>query len=159
MRHPFVLACFCTVLQLAQAADTPSNMASPAPAVAADPLASPRSAVKAGDWPRAIRELQDALGRDPGNADIHNLLGYSYRKQARPDLARAFFHYHEALRINPAHRAAREYLGEAYVQAGQVEKAREQLEALERLCGGRLCEEYRDLEAVLKGAPAAPKRW
>lgn len=137
----------------ALAADTPSNMAP-----AADALASPRAAVAAGDWARAIRELQAAVQLDPANADAHNLLGYSYRKQAQPDMARAFFHYHEALRLNPAHRAAREYLGEAYLQVGQTAKAREQLDALERLCG-RDCAEYRDLAAALAGAPAAPPKW
>lgn len=135
------------------AADTPSNMGAEV-----DRLASPRAAVAAQDWERAIRELQSLLQTEPGNADIHNLLGFSYRKRASPDLARAFFHYHEALRINPAHKTAREYLGEAYVQAGQLDKAREQLDAIERLCG-RECEEYRDLAAAIGGAPARPKRW
>lgn len=140
----------------AHAVDTPSNMAAE-PSIA-ERLASPRAAVSAGDWPRAIRELQALLKSDPGNADVHNLLGYSYRKRAEPDMAQAFFHYHEALRLNPSHRAAREYLGEAYIQTGQLDKAREQLAALERLCG-RQCEEYRDLAAALGGAAPAPKRW
>ena len=135
------------------AADTPSNMAP-----AAGALASPRAAIAALDWPRAIRELQAALQLDPANADVHNLLGYSYRKREQPDMARAFFHYHEALRLNPAHRSAREYLGEAYLQAGQPDKAREQLDALERLCG-RACEEYRDLAAAIRGATPAPRAW
>ncbi len=150
-----ILLCWalCALPGAAAAVDTPSNM--PAPA---DLLASPRVAVAAQDWPRAIRELQSALQIDPANADAHNLLGYSYRKQAEPDMARAFFHYHEALRLNPVHRAAREYLGEAYLQTGQLDKAREQLDALERLCG-RGCEEYRDLAAAIGGAKPAPKRW
>lgn len=143
----------------AAAADTPSNMGpGPAAVPSADRLASPRAAIAAADWPRAIRELQALLQTEPGNADVHNLLGYSFRKRANPDMAQAFLHYHEALRLNPAHRAAREYLGEAYVQVGQLDKAREQLQALERLCG-RDCEEYRDLAGAIAGAaPAAPPR-
>lgn len=47
-------------------------------------------------------------------------------------------------RANPSHLSAREYLGEAHLQAGQPDKAREQLKELERLCG-RSCDEYRDL--------------
>lgn len=144
---------------VALAVDTPSNMSTePGAAAAADRLASPRAAVAAADWPRAIRELQALLRVEPGNADAHNLLGYSFRKRAEPDMAQAFLHYHEALRLNPAHRAAREYLGEAYVQVGQLNKAREQLDALERLCG-RTCDEYRDLAAAIGGAEPAPKRW
>ena len=153
MRTTILCLCLWAVPGLGLAADTPSNMA---PAAAA--LASPRAAIAARDWPRAIRELQAALQLEPANADVHNLLGYSYRKQAQPDMARAFFHYHEALRLNPTHRSAREYLGEAYLQAGQPDKAREQLDALERLCG-RDCEEYRDLAAAIGGAGPAPKPW
>ena len=149
----FSILGLCAALNLAHAADTPDNMA-PAP----DPLAAPRAAVKAQDWPRAIRELQGVLRAEPANADAHSLMGYSYRKQASPDMSRAFFHYHEALRLNPSHRGAREYLGEAYVQAGQMDKAREQLDALERLCG-RNCEEYRDLAAAIGGAAPRAKRW
>lgn len=138
---------------VAVAADTPSNMGAEP-----DRLASPRAAVAAQDWDRAIRELQSLLQTDPGNADIHNLLGFSYRKRPAPDMPKAFFHYHEALRINPAHRTAREYLGEAYVQVGQLDKAREQLDAIERLCG-RECEEYRDLAAAMAGTQPRAKRW
>ena len=153
MRAAVLCLSLCLVTLAAPAADTPSNMAP-----AADALAAPRAAVAAGDWARAIAELRAALQADPANADLHNLLGYSLRKQASPDLAGAFFHYHEALRLNPAHRAAREYLGEAYLQAGQPEKAREQLDALERLCG-RDCEEYRELAAAIAGARAERPKW
>lgn len=138
---------------LVLAADTPSNMAP-----AAGPLASPRAAIAEQDWARAIRELQATLQLEPANADVHNLLGYSYRKRAQPDMNRAFFHYNEALRLNPSHRAAREYLGEAWLQVGQPEKAREQLEALERLCG-RDCEEHRALAAAIDGRAQAFKPW
>lgn len=153
MRNTLITLTLCALTALVQAADTPSNMAP-----AAGPLASPRAAIAAGDWPRAIRELQAALQHEPSSADAHNLLGYSYRKREQPDMARAFFHYHEALRLNPAHRSAREYLGEAYLQAGQPDKAREQLDALERLCG-RDCEEYRDLAGAIRGATPAPRAW
>lgn len=153
MRAIATFLSLCIALALAHAVDTPDNMAA-----TPDPLAAPRAAVKAQDWPRAIRDLQAVVRAEPANADAHNLLGYSYRKQASPDMAKAFFHYHEALRLNPGHRAAREYLGEAYVQAGQMDKAREQLDALERLCG-RNCEEYRDLAAAIGGAAPRAKRW
>ena len=137
----------------ALAEDTPSNMGADSAH-----LAAPRSAIAAQNWERAIQELQAALVFEPHNADIHNLLGYSYRKRAEPDLPRAFFHYNEALRLNPSHRAAREYLGEAYLQSGQPDKAREQLNALERICG-RECEEYRDLAAAISGSAPSPKAW
>lgn len=153
MRHVLLCLTLCGIPAWGLAEDTPSNMAP-----AAEWLVAPRAAIAAQDWPRALAELQTALKSHPTDADVHNLLGYSHRKSAPPDLGRAFFHYHEALRLNPAHRAAREYLGEAYLQAGQPEKAREQLDALERLCG-RDCEEYRDLAAAIAGGASTPKRW
>ena len=60
--------------------------------------------------------------------------------------------------VNPSHLSAREYLGEAHLQAGQPDKAREQLMELERLCG-RSCDEYRDLTDAIEGTRRAPKHW
>ena len=153
MRLALICLALGAALQYARAEDTPSNMGADRSV-----LASPRAAIAAQDWPRAIRELQAALQLQPNSAGAHNLLGYSYRKQAQPDLPRAFFHYREALRLDPRHLAAREYLGEAYLQAGQPEKARELLAELERLCG-RDCEAYRDLAAALEGKGKWSETW
>jgi protein involved in temperature-dependent protein secretion len=49
---------------------------------------------------------------------------------------------------------AREYLGELYVETGDLSKAREQLVVLTKLCP-QGCEEREDLEKAL--ASAAPK--
>ena len=95
------------------------------------------------------RSLQDAARDEPGNADLHNLLGYSYRKQTTPNLARAFEHYQQALRLDPAHCGAHEYIGEAYLMDGKLADARRHLTELERLCGNRTCEEYADLAAAI----------
>lgn len=130
------------------ARDTPSNMDAPA-VTPADPLQTARSAVAARDWPAALAELQRLLPQMPRNADLHNLLGYTYRKQARPDLDQAFEHYRLALDIDPAHRGAHEYIGEAYLMRRQPDQARQHLEALRRLCGGTTCEEYQDLAKAL----------
>ena len=54
-----------------------------------------------------------AVKVEPTNADAQNLLGYAYRNQKKFDLA--FRHYNEALRLDPKHKAAHEYVGEAYV--------------------------------------------
>jgi len=40
------------------------------------------------------------------------------------DLEQAFRHYHEAVRLNPEHRGAHEYIGEAYLAAGNLAKPR-----------------------------------
>ena len=108
------------------------------------------AAVKAGDWRRAIDNFTAALKAEPDNADYHNGIGYAYRKAGRFD--DSFRHYRQALRINPGLKSAHEYIGEAYLATGDKAKAREHLATLERLCGGRGCEEYRDLERAIAAA-------
>lgn len=135
----------------AWADDTPSNMA-PASGVstaAADPLRAARDAIAAQQWPKAIEQLQAQLPKMNRNADLHNLLGFAYRKQATPQLDKSFEHYRLALEIDPGHRGAHEYIGEAYLMRKQPDKAREHLAALQRLCGGTACEEYQDLAKAL----------
>ena len=60
----------------------------------------------------------------------------------------SFSHYNEALRLNPNHREAHEYIGEAYLKIGKPEKAAEHLAKLETICG-KNCEEYRDLARAI----------
>ena len=75
--------------------------------------------------------------------------GFAYRNQKKLDLA--FTHYREALKLDPNHRGAHEYVGEAYLMAGDRAKAQEHLAALERICG-RNCDEYRDLARAIAQA-------
>jgi tetratricopeptide (TPR) repeat protein len=135
----------------AMADDTPSNMAPAASAAAApaDPLRPARDAIVAQQWPKALDLLKAQQARLGRNADLHNLLGFVYRKQASPDLDKAFDHYRQALEIDPGHRGAHEYIGEAYLMRKQPAKAREHLQTLQRLCGGTGCEEYQDLAKAL----------
>jgi Tfp pilus assembly protein PilF len=100
------------------------------------------------DWTGAQSLLKDALSKDAGNADYHNLYAYSIRKGPNPDMSLVFKHYNEALRIDPKHRGAHEYLGEAYLMVGNVAKAKEQLGALDRLCFFG-CSEFSDLKKAI----------
>ena len=68
------------------------------------------------------------------HADAHNWLGFAYRNTG--DLDRAFAEYEEALKLDPQHKGAHEYVGEAYVIARNLPKTEEHLAALEKLCGG-----------------------
>ena len=54
----------------------------------------------------------------------------------------------------PEHKSAREYLGELYVETGNMEKAREQLAVLARLCPGG-CEEREDLQKAINAKSAS----
>lgn len=105
-----------------------------------------KTAIKEKKWDRAIELLDKALSRDPKNADIHNMLGFSERN--RGNLDAAFKHYETALSINPKHRGAHEYIGEAYLMSGNLAKAEEHLAKLDKLCFFT-CEEYRDLKSAV----------
>ncbi|MGH8703781.1 MAG: tetratricopeptide repeat protein [Burkholderiales bacterium] len=100
------------------------------------------------DYSRAADILRGALARDPGNASYHNMYAYSVRKGQNPNMDLVFKHYNEALRIEPKHRGAHEYVGEAYLMIGNVAKAKEHLDALDRLCTFG-CEEYSKLKKAL----------
>jgi tetratricopeptide (TPR) repeat protein len=137
----------------AQAADTPSNMPEPQAAPVADPLRPARDAIGAMQWNQALALLQAQQARLGRNADLHNLLGYVHRKKTPPDLDKAFEHYRLALEIDPGHKGAHEYIGEAYLMRNQPAQARVHLATLQRLCGGTACEEYQDLAKALAAYP------
>jgi Flp pilus assembly protein TadD len=108
--------------------------------------AAGKAAIAAKDWNGAIRLLSSAALRDTRNADIQNYLGYAYRQQGQ--LQPAFTHYQKALQLNPRHRGAHEYMGEAYLMANNPAKAEEHLAALQRICLIP-CEEYEDLKKAI----------
>ena len=114
-------------------------------------LTKARALIEAEDWAAAIKELK-RLQIQGLDADVLNALAFSQRKSG--DFETAYKNYQRALKIDPNHKGAREYLGELYIQTGRIEEARAQLEILKRLCPGG-CEEREDLEEAL--AAAAPK--
>jgi Tfp pilus assembly protein PilF len=106
------------------------------------------AATQRKDWAAAAGVLKDALAGDPNNAHYHNLYAYSIRKGANPDMSLVFKHYNEALRIDPKHRGAHEYIGEAYLMVGNVAKAKEHLSQLDKLCFFP-CVEFTDLKKAI----------
>lgn len=109
-------------------------------------------AIKAGDYARASGLLENVVAKDPWNADAWNNLGYSERHLNNFDKSLAA--YQTALKIKPRHRGANEYLGELYLQTGDLPKAREQLKKLQALCP-RGCEEADDLAEQVRAYEAA----
>ena len=120
-------------------------------------IAAARAAIDQQDWAGAQSGLKQALAANPNKADYHNLYAYSLRKGPNPDMAVVFSHYTEALRIDPKHRAAHEYSGEAYLVVGDLPKAKEHLASLDRLCFFG-CEEYTDLKKAVAKYELAGKR-
>jgi tetratricopeptide (TPR) repeat protein len=106
-----------------------------------------RALALAGDFERAIEVLGAIKNKDkPG---VLNYLGYAHRKAGMIDEGIAY--YHQALAIDPDYVLAREYLGEGYVAAGNVDLARLQLEEIGTRCGTN-CEEYIELAEVIASA-------
>lgn len=138
---PALLATFFAAMPcLALAVDDDAN-----PPVSAEHAAG-KKAITAKDWNGAIQALTAAARRDGGNADIQNMLGYAYRNSGQ--LEAAFKHYHLALKLDPRHLGAHEYIGEAYLLANNPAKAEEHLARLRQLCPSA-CEEYDDLRKKL----------
>ena len=105
-----------------------------------------RAALKAGDAGAALRRFESARLRFPDSADLHNELGFAHRKLRQMD--KAFEHYKRALMIEPRHRGAHEYIGEAYLMVGDVASAEKHLAALRSICL-LPCEELTDLEKAI----------
>lgn len=108
-------------------------------------LTKARALIKAKNWKSAVAELNTLKTKGP-NADVYNLLGFSLRKQGKFDAS--YGYYQKALKLDPNHKSAHEYLGELYIQKGDITKARAQAAILARLCP-KGCEEREDLDKSL----------
>ncbi|MFN9449925.1 MAG: tetratricopeptide repeat protein [Rubrivivax sp.] len=148
------LVCVPTLAPVAQAADTPEP--APAPAAKADPLAEARQFIKARQWSPALNSLQRVNATR--SADWNNLMGYVLRKSSPADLVGAERHYNEALRIQPDHRGALEYVGELHLMQADLPKAEARLAALAKACAAR-CEEHADLLAEIERFKRNGNRW
>ncbi len=99
-----------------------------------------------GRYDQAIPLLEKYVAENPKSADGFNYLGYSHRKLGRFDEALA--NYQMALKLQPQHRGANEYLGELYLEMGDLAKAEERLEVLDDACFFG-CEEYTELKEAI----------
>ena len=106
-----------------------------------------RKALDDGDYDVAINKLALLHETDPDDADVLNLLGYGYRKSGDFDQARGY--YLQALTVDPKHRGANEYIGELYLETGQLDKAEERLAVLDDDCWLG-CGEYTDLKESIE---------
>ena len=136
MKKPLLHALIITALSApAFAMDTPKpDPKDPDKDKKSTQLEQARAAIARQDWGGAQALARQAVERDPQSADAHNLYAFSMRKGPNPQMDLVFRHYNEALRLDPQHRAAREYLGEAYLMTGNVAKAKDLLAELDRLC-------------------------
>lgn len=105
-----------------------------------------RKAIADEDWTGAINLLQRDVAANTATADIYNYLGFAHRNLGQYD--EAFKNYALALKMNPDHHGAHEYVGESYLAVGNLEMAKKHLAELDRICFFG-CEEYDDLKAAV----------
>ena len=117
-------------------------------------LASAEELIRKESYSDAIEVLNGIVETNPREADAYNLLGYSFRKSK--DFNRAERNYMRALRLNPDHKGALEYVGELYLETNRREKAEESLARLEELCP-QGCEELEDLREAMASAGQSSK--
>lgn len=111
-----------------------------------------RAAQAAGNLDGATDALESALAVDPRNRDAFIALAEIARTRDLPGKAIRF--YHEALALEPNDVAALRGQGEAMVQKGAVEKAKENLAKIRTLCGAGACNDGTLLAATIaKGPP------
>ena len=113
---------------------------------------------KKGEYDHAIVLLK-SLKRDD-DPRVLNYLGFATRKSGKPKDAVPF--YKKALSLAPDFVVAREYLGEAWLQLGQPEKANEQLAEIKKYCG-RPCLSSQNLSNAINahaaGEPVTAPGW
>ncbi len=96
------------------------------------PLDPVQKALDGDDYAQAITLLEPLLEKDSDDPDAWNLMGYAQRNLGRFTEARAA--YDKALALDPKHRGANEYLGELFLQTGDLAAAEAQLAILDDLC-------------------------
>lgn len=80
----------------------------------------------------AIELLKGLVADEPRDADALILMGFALRKSG--DLPRAEGFYKRALAVEPTHLGALQYLGELYLERGELDRARSQLSLLDAAC-------------------------
>jgi len=92
---------------------------------------------KRGEYQAALETLKSA----PNAADprVETMIGFSLRKLGRVE--EALTYYHRVLANYPERTTTRQYLGEAYLQMGAPDQAKQQLAEIAKRCGVA-CEDY-----------------
>ncbi len=103
-------------------------------------------AINEGQYEEAITKLKKLEKHAKKDPDVLNYLGYTHRKLGKNEEALAY--YQRALASDPAHKGAHEYLGELYLQMGDVANAEAEQASLEKICNFS-CTELGALKAAI----------
>ena len=93
---------------------------------------------KGGQYGAALDTLRSA--ENSNDPRIETMIGFALRKLGR--IEEAMGYYDKVLTSHPDRTTTRQYLGEAFLQLGQPDRAREQLGEIAKRCG-TACEDYR----------------
>ena len=105
--------------------------------------------IRSESFDEALIILENIVQRKPNDANIHNYMGFSFRKKGM--LEKSAYHYERALDIDPRHLGALEYQGELYILLGNIEKAKENLEKIDDICWNE-CTEMKELKEAIQAA-------
>ena len=141
----FAAACICLSVPVLAVDTVPALAVDNAASTAKPDLAAARAKIDAKDYAAAITLLSPMVANFQ-DADVYNLLGFSYRKSG--DLKQAATFYGKALDFDPAFKPAIEYQGELFLQMNDLDKAKANLTKLAALCPSG-CEERGDLEKAI----------
>jgi len=121
------------------------------PASGGPDLTAVRAAIKVKNYDAALAQLKVIVVTSQ-NPDVYSLMGFTLRKTG--DRTQAMTYYNKALTADPAHKGALEYQGELFIEIGQIDKARENLAKLHKVCWPFGCEEQDDLKEDIEHASA-----
>ena len=154
LRLSAVLTLCLTLLMLGMGPAMAAGGSDPTPAAKpVDPnFTEGKKAIDSKDWARAVPLFQQVVAKDDKNADAFNWLGYALRNQG--DYPKAFAAYEKALGIDPRHKGAHEYIGEAYLKVNNLQKAEEHLKRLDSICTFG-CAELTELKTKIAAYKAA----
>ena|SRR5271165_5652239 len=108
---------------------------------------------KTGAYQDALNVLREAGGEN--DPRFLTMIGFTTRHLGRVE--EAIGYYHAALVINDNMTNTRQYLGEAFLQKGEPDRAREQLAEIGARCG-QACEDYRNLAIAISAYEAQAQK-
>lgn len=101
--------------------------------------------IKKENYSEAVKILEKILEKNKYQKDPDILNEYAFSLRKTGDLSNAEIYYNKALKIEPNHKGALEYLGELYVDTKRKNEANLILAKLENC----KCEEYSELKSYI----------
>ena len=111
------------------------------------PFAKAYQLIASKKYVEAYKELKSVDAPNKSD-DLNNLLGFTARKSGNLEAAAKY--YDKALEINPKHVGALQYQGELFITLGEIEKAKQNLEKIGKLCWLFPCREEKLLEVAIE---------